>query len=318
MDFLPPTFQDVQAARDRLAGVANRTPVLRSPTLDRRTGAQIFFKCENFQRVGAFKFRGAYNAVSNLTDADAARGVVTHSSGNHAAALALAARLRGIPATIVMPRDASRAKITSVERYGGSVEFCEPTISARETMAERIRSETGAVLVHPFNNPWVIAGQGTAALELLDEVPDLDVILAPVSGGGLLSGTALAAHGVNPKIRIIGVEPSGADDAIRSLAVGKIVTIPNPQTICDGLRAPLGSLTFPIISAHVSEILPVSDGETIDAMRLIWEVLKILVEPSAAIVLAAVLAQAAEFAGMRVGVIFSGGNVDLDRLPWIT
>lgn len=311
-----PTHDDVLAARGRLAGVANRTPVLRSRTLDERTGACLFFKCENFQRVGAFKFRGAYNAVASLPDDAAARGVVTHSSGNHAAALALAARLRGVPATIVIPRNASRAKIASVERYGGRIEYCEPTIAAREATAEKLRSDSGATLVHPYNNPWVIAGQGTVALELIEEVPDLDVILAPVSGGGLLSGTALAVHGVNPKIQLVGVEPSGADDAIRSLAEGKIVTLPDPQTICDGLRAPLGTLTFPIIREHVSRIVSVTDDETIGAMRLSWEVLKILVEPSAAVVLAAVLAQPDKFAGMRVGLIVSGGNVDLDRLPW--
>lgn len=290
---------------------------MRSRTLDERTGATLFFKCENFQRIGAFKFRGAYNAVAGLEDSAAARGVVTHSSGNHAAALALAARLRGIAASIVIPRNASRAKIASVERYGAHIEFCEPTIAAREAMAERIMNESGAALVHPYNNPWVIAGQGTAALELLEEVPDLDIILAPVSGGGLLSGTALAAHGLNPKIRIVGVEPSGADDAIRSLASGSIVTLPNPQTICDGLRAPLGTLTFPIIQAHVEQIFAVPDDETVRAMRLAWEVLKIMVEPSSAIVIAAVLANRAEFAGARVGIILSGGNVDLDHLPWM-
>lgn len=316
VDFLPPTYADVRAACERLAGVANRTPVLRSRTLDERTGARLFFKCENFQRVGAFKFRGAYNAVSRLPDSVAERGVVTHSSGNHAAALALAARLRGIPATIVVPRNASRAKIASVERYGGRIEYCAPTIEAREALAGQLANESGATLVHPYNNPWVIAGQGTAALEFLEEVPDLDIILAPVSGGGLLSGTALAAHGVNPGIRIVGVEPSGADDAIRSLAAGRIVTIPDPRTICDGLRAPLGSLTFPIIREHVSKIVSATDDETLDAMRLAWEVLKILVEPSAAVVLAAILAKRTEFAGMQVGVILSGGNVDLDSLPW--
>lgn len=316
MELQPPGFEDVLAARGRLAGAANRTHVLTSRALDAMTGMRLFFKCENFQRVGAFKFRGAFNAVSSLTDSAAASGVVTHSSGNHAAALALAARLRGIPATIVMPRDASRVKIASVERYGGMIEFCDPTIASRESTAARIVAETGANLIHPYNNPFVIAGQGTAALELIEEVPDLEVIVAPVSGGGLVSGTALAAHGTNPKIRVIGAEPEGAADAIRSMAEGRIVKLAEPFTICDGLRAPLGTITFPIICEHVEEIVSVRDEETIRAMRLAWEVLKVIAEPSAAIVLAAVLKGMIDCPGGQVGLILSGGNVDLDRLPW--
>jgi threonine dehydratase len=316
VDPLPPTFEDVLKARDRLAGVANRTPVLTSRTIDAMTGAHVFFKCENFQRVGAFKFRGAFNAVSSLDDASAARGVVTHSSGNHAAALALAARIRGIPATIVIPRDAARPKIASVERYGGRIEFCEPTVASREEIALRIEQETGAILIHPYNNSFVIAGQGTAALELVEEIRDLDAVIAPVSGGGLLSGTAIASHAHNPRIRVLGAEPSGADDAMQSLAEGRIVKPVNPRTICDGLRSHLGTLTFPIVREHVRQIITVPDEETAKTMRLVWEVLKIIVEPSSAIALAAVLGRPAEFRGARVGVSFSGGNVDFDALPW--
>ena len=316
MDPLPPTFEDVLKARDRLAGVANRTPVLTSRTIDAMTGARVFFKCENFQRVGAFKFRGAFNAVGSLDDDSAARGVVAHSSGNHAAAVALAAQIRGIPATIVVPRDAARAKIANVERYGGRVVFSEPTVASREEIAARIVDETGAMFIHPSNDARVIAGQGTAALELVEEIRDLDSIVAPVSGGGLLGGTALAAHGNDPRIRIFGAEPSGADDAMRSLAEGRIVKPENPQTICDGLRSHLGSVTFPILCEHVTKIIAVPDEETARAMRLVWEILKVLVETSSAIALAAVLSSPAEFRGRRVGVIFSGGNVDLDQLPW--
>ncbi|HEY5551535.1 MAG TPA: pyridoxal-phosphate dependent enzyme [Opitutaceae bacterium] len=316
MDPLPPTFEDILKARDRLAGVANRTPVLTSRTLDAMTGARVFFKCENFQRVGAFKFRGAFNAISSLDAAMAARGVVAHSSGNHAAAVALAARIRGIPATIVLPRDAALAKVASVERYGGHIVYSEPTVASREAVAARIEAETGAVFIHPSNDSLVIAGQGTAALELVEEIRDLDAIVAPVSGGGLLGGTALAAHGSDPRIRVFGAEPAGADDAMRSLAEGRIVKPENPQTICDGLRSHLGPLTFPILREHVRQIIAVPDEETVRAMRLVWEVLKVLVEPSSAIALAAVLSSPVEFRGVRVGVIFSGGNVDLDSLPW--
>lgn len=316
VDPVTPTFEDILKARDRLAGVANRTPVLMSRTFDELAGAELFFKCENLQRIGAFKFRGAYNAVSALPDTEAARGVVAHSSGNHAAAVALAARIRGVPATIVVPRDASRAKIASVQRYGGRVVTCEPTIAAREAGAARIVEETGGAFVHPFNNPLVIAGQGTAALELLEEVPDLDAVIAPISGGGLLSGTALATHGVNPRIRVLGAEPAGADDAIRSLAAGCIVKLEKPDTICDGLRANLGTITFPILQKHVYEVIPVTDAETARVMRLMWEILKILVEPSSAIALAAVLGRVVRHEDRRIGIIVSGGNVDLDSLPW--
>jgi len=266
--------------------------------------------------VGAFKFRGAFNAVASLDPAEAARGVVAHSSGNHAAAVALAAQIRGIPATIVVPRDAARAKVANVERYGGRVVFSEPTVASREAIAARIEAETGAVFIHPSNNALVIAGQGTAAFEVVEEVHDLDAIVTPVSGGGLLGGTALAAHGINSQIRVFGAEPAGADDAMRSLAAGQIVKPENPQTVCDGLRSQLGTLTFPILREHVTKIIVVPDEETVRAMRLVWEVLKIVVEPSSAIALAAVLSCPDEFRGARVGVIFSGGNVDLDDLPW--
>jgi threonine dehydratase len=279
MDPLLPTFEHVLTARDRLAGVANRTPVLTSRTLDAMTDAHLFFKCENFQRVGAFKFRGAFNAVASLDDSAAARGVVAHSSGNHAAAVALAAQIRGIQATIVVPRDAARAKVANVERYGGRVVLSEPTVASREEIAARIVEETGAMFIHPSNDSRVIAGQGTAALELVEEIRDVDAIITPVSGGGLLGGTALAAHGIDPRIRVFGAEPSGSDDAMRSLAVGRIVKPENPQTICDGLRSHLGSTTFPILREHVTKIITVPDEETARAMRLVWEILKVLVEP---------------------------------------
>jgi len=273
-------------------------------------------KCENLQKVGAFKFRGATNAVYALSESEAARGVATHSSGNHAQALALAARLRGIPAYIVMPDNAPAVKKAAVNGYGGRISYCVPNQEVREKTLNRILSETGAVMVHPYNNPLVIAGQGTAALELLEEHPDLDVLIAPVGGGGLLSGTALAATGISPGIRVIGAEPEMADDAYRSLQAGKIMPSINPQTIADGLLTSLGDLTFPIIRDQVEQIVTVSEKAIIEGMRLIWERTKLIIEPSSAVPIGLLLEKKIDLSGLRVGVIISGGNVDLERLPW--
>ena len=311
------TFSDIRAAAKRIQPYIHRTPVLTCASLDRMVGARLFLKCENFQKVGAFKFSGACNAVFSLTEDEARRGVVAHSSGNHAQALALAARLRGIHAYIVMPSNAPAIKKAAVAGYGGEITFCEPTLEARETTTNRILAQTGATVVHPYNDARVIAGQGTAALELLEEVPDLDLVMAPVGGGGLLSGTALAARALNPSIRIIAAEPEMADDARRSLEAGQIIPSVNPQTIADGLLTSLGNLTFPIIQAHVRQIVAVSEATIIQAMRTIWERAKIIIEPSAAVPIGALLEKKVDFSGLRIGVILSGGNVDLDRLPWM-
>jgi len=306
----------VRQAAHRIAPWAHRTPVLRSKFFDQRTGARVAFKCENFQRAGAFKFRGAANAVLSLTDEEARRGVVTHSSGNHAQALALAASLRGAPATIVMPAGSAAVKRAAVIGYGATVIDCAPTLAAREeTAAEAVR-RTGGVFVHPYDDARIIAGQGTAALELLEQAPDLDVIFTPVGGGGLLCGTAITASAVSPRARVIAGEPTGADDAQRSLAAGEIVPSVNPQTVADGLRTSLGELNFPIIQKLVAEILTVDDTQTLAAMRLVWERMKIIIEPSSAVPVAALLANAERFAGLNIGIILSGGNVDLAALKW--
>jgi threonine dehydratase len=273
-------------------------------------------KCENLQKVGAFKFRGATNAVFALTDEEAARGVVTHSSGNHAQALALAARLRGIPAYIVMPDNAPQVKKDAVAGYGGRITFCEPTLEARENTMDSIRLDTGASVVHPYNNERVIAGQGTATLELLEDVPGLDVVIAPVGGGGLLSGTAIAAAGMKRGIRIIGAEPEMADDAFRSLQAGKIIPSQNPKTIADGLLTSLGELTFPIIRKNVEQIVTVSEEAIIVAMKFVWERAKIIIEPSAAAAIGILWERKIDLSGLKIGVIISGGNVDLEKLPW--
>ncbi len=311
-----PTLQDIRAAAARIAPYARRTPVMTCRTIDERCGASLFFKCENFQRVGAFKFRGACNAVFSLSDAAAARGAVTHSSGNHAQALALAARLRGIPAYIVMPRNAPEVKKSAVMGYGGQITYCEPTLAAREETTARIAQETGAALVHPYNDYRVIAGQGTAALELWEEIGELDAVIVPVGGGGLLSGTAIAVAAHSPGTPVYGAEPAAADDAQRSLRAGRILPAGNPKTVADGLLTSLGDRTFPILQRLVRDIVTVSEDEIIAAMRLVWERMKIVIEPSAAVPLAAVIARRIDFAGRRVGIILSGGNVDLSRLPW--
>ena len=312
-----PTFDDVQEAVARVEGLVHHTPVLTCSSLDDRVGARIFCKCENFQKAGAFKFRGACNAVMSLSDAEAKRGVATHSSGNHGAALALAARLRGMSARIVMPTNAPASKKAAVAGYGGTIVYCEPTQEAREATLEAVVRETGAAFVHPYNNGKVIAGQGTAALELCAEVPQLDVILAPVGGGGLLSGTALTAAARTPDTQVVGTEPAAADDACRSLAAGKILPANDPNTVADGLRTSLGELTFAILQRHVTQIVTVSEEAIIAAMRYVWERMKIIIEPSSAVPIAALLDNRLEVSGKRVGVILTGGNVDLERLPWI-
>ncbi|MEE9130281.1 MAG: pyridoxal-phosphate dependent enzyme [Phycisphaerales bacterium] len=314
----PITIDTVREAAKCIEPYAHRTPVMTCAALDERAGRRVFFKCENFQKIGAFKFRGACNAVMNLTDHVAGRGVVTHSSGNHAQALASAAKLRGIEAHIVMPSTASPVKRAAVEGYGGTVYVCEPNDRARQQRAEELVAKTGGTLIPPFDHPHVIAGQGTAALELLDEVATLGAIVAPIGGGGLMSGTCTAARGIDPSIRLFGAEPAGADDAARSLAAGELVPQTNPNTICDGLLTSMGELTWPIIRDHVETIFTVSDEQVIEAMRFILQRMKIVIEPSAAVAVAAVLSDQFKSLGglARVGVIISGGNVDLDHLPW--
>lgn len=318
---MKPFAVDLDAVREaaaRLAGKVHRTPVATCATLDERAGRRLFFKCEHVQKVGAFKFRGATHAVLQLSPDAAARGVLTHSSGNHAQALALAARRRGISAHIVMPRHSSAVKERAARDYGATVYLCEPTLEAREAEAARIARATGATFIHPYDNPHVIAGQGTAVLELLGQVADLDAIIAPVGGGGLLAGSCLAATGTTPRPRVFAAEPRGADDAARSLAAGQLIPQTAPETIADGLRTSLGELTWPILQAHVERVITVTEDEIVAAMRLAWERAKLLIEPSAAVALAAALSR--EFCAIpglaRVGIILSGGNVDLDRLPF--
>lgn len=312
----PPTLEDIRHAHARITPHIRRTPVMTSALLDREFGARLFFKCENFQKAGAFKSRGACNAVFSLSDTEAHLGVATHSSGNHAAALARAAGLRGIAAHIVMPSNSPKPKQAAVAGYGGQIVLCEPTLEARERTCRTVMETTGATLIHPYNDHRIIAGQATAALELLEEVPDIDVVVAPVGGGGLLSGTALAVKFLRPGARVLGAEPAQADDAAASFQAGQIVSRPI-NTIADGLRTLLGDLTFSIIRDRVDAIETVSEAGIVAAMRRIWEVMKIIVEPSGAVPLAAVHDHAAVFAGKRVGLILSGGNVDLDTLPWL-
>ena len=310
------TLTSIQQAAERIKPYAHRTPVITNESLDQRVGAQVFLKCENMQKVGAFKFRGACNAVYSLSDEEAKHGVCTHSSGNHAQALALAARMRGIPAYIVMPNNAPQVKKDAVAGYGGQITFFEPTLEARENTLERIRLDTGATVVHPYNNEHVIAGQGTAALELFESIPELDVVIAPVGGGGLLSGTSIAAKALKPSIRVIAAEPEMADDAYRSMKEGRIIPSSHPKTIADGLLTSLGTLTFPIIQENVEQIVTVSEQGIIDSMKFIWERAKIVIEPSAATAVAVLWERKMDLSGLKVGVILSGGNVDLNKLPW--
>ncbi len=310
-----PGFGDVLAAAARIAPHAHVTPVLRSRALDAMAGCELHFKCENLQRVGAFKFRGACNAIFSLPEAEVARGIVTQSSGNHGAAVALAARLRGTTATVVAPRGTPKVKQAAMLGYGARLVHCDTDQASRDEATRGVLEETGGVLVHPFNDARVMAGQGTAVLELLREVPGLDAVVAPVSGGGLLSGSCVAAHGVDPGIDMFGAEPEGARDAHDGLAAGVRITGRRADTICDGLRAELGTLTYPILHEHLRGVLLADDAAVVAAMRLVWERLKLVVEPSAAITLAVVLGRPDLFRGRRVGLVLSGGNVDLDALP---
>jgi threonine dehydratase len=311
-----PDLAAIRAAQARIAPYVLRTPVFTCPALDDIVGAQLFWKCENFQKVGAFKARGACNAVFSLPDDVAARGVVTHSSGNHGAALAYAAQRRGIPAFVVMPDNAAKVKQANVAQFGATIKLCAPTQAAREQACANVERETGATLIHPYDDARVIAGQGTAALELLDEVPDLGTIIAPVGGGGLLSGTAIAASTLAPGITIWGAEPAGADDAARGFASGKVESLPHPDTIADGLRATLSVRTLHAIRLHAAAIGIASEAAIVRAMRMTWEQMKIIIEPSSAVPLACLLERTLQPAGGRIGIIISGGNVDLDRLPW--
>jgi len=306
-------ISDVLSAAQRIKPYAHRTPVLTCSTLDKITGNKLFFKCENFQKIGAFKFRGACNAVFSLSNEEAKNGVATHSSGNHAQALALAAKLRNIPAYIVMPENSSRVKIEAVRDYGGSIVFCKPTLSSRETTLENIIKETGAYFVHPYNDLKVIAGQGTSALEFIDEVKDLDYIITPVGGGGLLSGTLITANAIS-KLKVIAAEPEGADDAFRSLLEGRIIPSLNPKTIADGLLTSLGSNTFEIIKKYIYKIVTVSDDAIKNAMKLIWERMKIIIEPSSATAFAILLENRIGIKNQKIGIILSGGNVDLSKI----
>jgi threonine dehydratase len=307
----------IRRAHDRIRPFIHRTPVLTSERLDAANGASLFFKCENFQKVGAFKARGATNAVFALDDETARRGVATHSSGNHAAALSRAAKLRGITAHIVMPSNSSKVKVRAVEGYGGRIVFCEPNQRAREETCARVIAETGATMIHPFENENVMAGQGTLAIELLEDVPDLDLILCPVGGGGVLSGTAVAAKSLRPDIKVIATEPAGADDAAQSFHERRLVNQEKKNTIADGLRTDLGAPNFSLIQRFVDDVVTVSDESIVAAMRAIWETMKIVVEPSGAIPYGAVTEAKVDCRAKRVGLILTGGNVDLDSLPWV-
>ena len=325
--YQPPSWEAILEAHARIAPRIHRTPVLTSASMDAMSGARIFFKCDNFQKTGSFKIRGATNAIFSLTEEEAARGIVTLSSGNHGAAVARAAAWRGVPAWIVMPRNAPAVKARAIEAYGGRITFCEPTISSRKEVAARVQAETGAFLVHPYDDDRIIAGQATAAKELLEEVGDLDAVFAPVSGGGLLSGTCLGAKGIRTGVRIFGCEPERADDAYRSLTTGTLQSLDSSDTIADGLRASLAPRTFAILRRHVDRILLVSEEEIVSNARLVWERMKIIIEPSSAVAIAPLLKPGAVAAlnlparpdggTLKLGVIFSGGNVDLSSLPWI-
>ena len=306
----------IRAAHERIRAYIHRTPVLTSSRLDEASGVKLFFKCENFQKIGAFKARGATNAVFALDDTNAKRGVVTHSSGNHGTAVAHAAKLRKIPARIVMPKNSTKVKVRAVEGYGANIVFCEATQEAREATCAALIAETGATLIHPFENEDVMAGQGTAAIELLEEA-DIDLVLCPIGGGGLLCGTAIAAKSMQPKIKVIAVEPANADDAAKSFRAGRRIVTKKNFTIADGLRTYVGERNFPIIQRYVNDVVTVSEDAIASAMRTIWETMKIVIEPSAAVPYAAVLEEKIDIVGERVGIILTGGNVDLDALPWM-
>ena len=311
-----PVFADIEKAHLIVHKYAHRTPVLTSSSISKIVGGNLYFKCENFQKVGAFKFRGACNAVFSLSENVAQRGVATHSSGNHAAALALAAKIRGIDAHIVMPNNSPEIKKKAVAGYGAKITFCEPTLQARESTLEKIIEETGAIEIHPYNNFHVIAGQGTAAKELIEDFGDFDIIMAPVGGGGLMSGTAISAKHLLSNCKIIAAEPAGADDAFRSFQVKKIIPSINPKTIADGLLTSLSERTFAIIMEKVDDIVTVSEEKIVEAMRMIWERMKIIIEPSSAVPLAAILEGKVDIKNKKVGIILSGGNLDLGKLPF--
>ncbi len=310
------TLKDIAAAHDRIRPFVHRTPILTNKSLDDLSGATLYFKCENFQKAGSFKIRGATNTVEQLSQTELDRGVATTSSGNHGAALSMAVTRRGGKTKVVMPHNTPKIKVNNVERNGGEVVWCDPDQPSRERILHELVEETGATVVHPYNDERIVAGQGTAAKELLEDHPDLDSIISPVSGGGLLGGTLLATKGLNPEIEVFGAEPSEADDAYRSLEKGEIVANKTIDTICDGLRAQIGTITFPIIQEHVDGIITVTESEIIDAMKMVWERMKIIAEPSSVITLGALLKNKDMFSGKKVGLILSGGNVDLNQLPW--
>lgn len=311
-----PTYDDVLAARERIAPYVHRTPVLTSRFINEMVGAEVFFKCENLQKAGAFKARGASNAVFGLSEAAAARGVATHSSGNHASSLSYAAGRRGIACVVVMPRTAPQAKKDAVRGYGGRIVECEPSMSSREAVFAEVQAETGADFVHPYNDPRVIAGQGTCALELTEQVAGLDAVVAPIGGGGMISGSCLTLSTIAPGVEIFAAEPERADDAYRSFKAGHIIADDAPDTVADGLKVPLRELTWHFVRNHVTDILTASDPEIVAAMRLTWARMKIVMEPSSAVPLAVILKNRERFKGKRVGVVVTGGNVDLDKLPW--
>jgi threonine dehydratase len=312
-----PSYEDMLAAHERIAPHIRRTPVHRSDYLDELTGARLLFKCENLQEPGAFKVRGAANAVFGLDEAQAARGVATHSSGNHASCLSYAAMRRGIPCNVVMPRTAPQAKKDTVRRYGGQITECDPSTSSREATFLKVQEETGGDFVHPYNDPRVIAGQGTCSKEFMEQADGLDMIVAPIGGGGMISGTCLTLSTLAPEVQIIAAEPEQADDAARSFRAGRIIADDAPETVADGLKVPLKDLTWHFVSRHVNDILTASEDEIVAAMKLTWKHLRVVMEPSSAVPLATILQNPDRFAGKRVGVVITGGNVDLDRLPWL-
>lgn len=313
---LLPSAKDVVEAYDRIRPYIHQTPVLTSESINLMVGCEVFFKCENLQKVGAFKYRGATNAVLSLTEEQKAKGVATHSSGNHAAALALAARLNGVKAYIVMPKNAPEIKKKAVAGYGAEITFCEPTLLARETTLEEVVRQTGATVVHPYNQWEVICGQGTAALELINQQQELNIVLTPVGGGGLLSGTATYIKGFYPEIKVVAGEPKMADDAYRSFQSGSLIPVVNPDTVADGLRTSLGTLTFEIIKSKVDAIYTANESTILEAMKMVWERMKIIIEPSSAVPLAAIMENKKAFANKKVGLVLSGGNVDLGNLPF--
>ncbi len=315
-DYIP-TYDDMLAAHDRIRPYIHRTPVLTSSYFNELTGAELFFKCENFQKAGAFKVRGASNAVFGLSDEEAAKGVCTHSSGNHALSLSYAAGRRGTPCNVVMPRTAPEAKKAAVRGYGGTITECEPSTTSREAVFAEVQAETGGDFVHPYNDPRVIAGQGTCSREFMEQTGGVDMMVAPIGGGGMISGTCLTLSHIAPEVQIIASEPEQADDAYRSFKAGHIIADDAPQTIADGLKVPLKELTWHFVSNYVTDILTASEQEIIDAMKLTWQRMKIVMEPSCAVPLATILKNKDMFAGKRVGVIVTGGNVDLDKLPWM-